>query len=89
MIILTTKGLVFNEVSKIHMISLHPPNAKRAWKLNAHYISNYTVLFLSNLWDLVVLKYDVINQNNLKIKDAAYRYHHNIISLTKELRLTI
>lgn len=53
------------------MISLYLPKAKRFLKLYAYYISNYTFLVLSNLWDLILLKYNVINQNSLKNKDAA------------------
>lgn len=87
-VILATKDLFFNEVSKIYIISLYLLKAKKFWRLYAYYISNYTFLVLSNLWDLIFLKYDVINQNSLKTKHAAYRYHHNIL-LTKDLRLII
>lgn len=84
-----SKDLFFNQVSKIYMISLYLPKEKRFLKLYAYYISNYTFLVLINLWDLILLKYNVINQNSLKNKDAAYRYHYNIVLLTKDLRLII
>lgn len=70
-------------------ISLYLPKAKWFLKLSEYSFSNYASLVLSNLWDLRLLKYDAINQNSLQNKDAAYRYHHNTVLLTKDLRLIV